>query len=311
MNNINNKLISQNDLETFINSYTCIYDPNIKVKINNLSLLHRTLVHKSFNNISGCVDDVDNYCNINFSRKLTGNNERLEFLGDRVLDLVVAEYLFDLFPLEQEGFLSDTKIKLVKKETLNYLACSINLPDFMLINNMMERSGERSQNISLPENIFESFIGGLFKDQNSNFYICKAFILGVFKLHINLQEVINTDTNFKTSVNKEFHKNCWNSNPQYRLIKNTGDITGRQFNSVLCVYKKDLSSASLKIVQKLKDLDIKNREKIKKYQGDCVDEALFVLTFNEDPQSTKKKAEQRCSEIFMKDLSQEIANLKI
>lgn len=304
MNNVNNILVSKLDLEKFINKYTQIYDPKCIVKINDINLLRRTLVHKSFNNYTDCEDETDIYCNIDFSRKLTGNNERLEFLGDRVIDLIVAEYLFDLYPQEQEGFLSDTKTKIVKKESLNYIGSSVGLPQYMLISNMMERTGERSTNINLPENIFESFVGGLFKDQNSNFYICRAFVIGVLKTFVDLDTLVKTTTNFKTLVNKEFHKNHWEGNPIYKLTKNIGDITGRHFNSVLCVLKTSIKDEDTYNLFAVNDRNM--RETIRRYEGKDVENIYFVLTTNVEPCSTKKKAEQKCSEIFMQEFTNEL-----
>lgn len=304
MNNVNNVLVSKEDLEEFINKYTQVCDKNCMVKINDMNILHRTLVHKSCNNFTGCEDETDNFCNIDFSRNLTGNNERLEFLGDRVIDLIVAEYLYDLYPEEQEGFLSDTKTKIVKKESLNYIGNAMGLPQYMLISNMMERTGERSTNINLPENIFESFVGGLFKDQNSNFYICRAFVVGVLKTFVDLETLVKTTTNFKTLVNKEFHKNHWDCNPIYKMTKNTGDITGRNFNSALCVLKtsvKDENKYNL-----FHKNDKKLRKIIKDYFGSEIEDAYFVLSTNIEPFPTKKKAEQHCSKLFMEEFTQEI-----
>lgn len=300
MNNINNVLVSKKDLEDFINKYTRIVDENCIVKINNIDLMRKTLIHKSLNNNTDCDDETDNYCAIDFSRKLKGDNERLEFLGDRVLDLVVAEYLFDLYPEQQEGFLSDTKSKIVKKDSLKTLCISIGLPRYMLVSTMMERAGERATNANLPENIFESFIGGLFKDQNSNFYICRAFIIGVLRTFIDLNTLIHTETNFKTLVNKEFNKHRWGSNPIYIETKSDGDVKGKKFNTTLCVPKENITDP--KTIFKFTANDKVQRKLIDSYEGNQVNETYYVLSTNVEPFPTKKKAEQRCSEIFMETM---------
>lgn len=300
MNNIENILPKRENIENLINKYTTIYDPNCIVKINNINKLSKTMVNKSFCCINNDNYDEDNFCNINFYPNLSSSNERLEFLGDRVLELVVVEYLFDNFKNEDEGFLTKLKIKLVKKETLAMIGKKIGIDKFILLSSTMERIGSRQNNIRILEDTLESFIGGLYKDQNSNIYPCKAFILGIFKKHINIQEYINLVDDFKSMTMNFFHKEQW-SHPTYILIKNEGDITGKKFNSSLCVEKDKINN---NCIEKYKKIDVKNRSLIKDYNNndDPVDPKYFVLSTNVIPEDHKKQAEQICCEMFLKSL---------
>ena len=86
-------------------------------------------------------------CSINFNSYLRSSNERLEFLGDSVLDFVIVEYLFDKFPYKDEDFLTKLKIKLVNKKNLCYLGRKMGIEKMILLSTMMERTGARTTRV--------------------------------------------------------------------------------------------------------------------------------------------------------------------
>lgn len=122
------------------------------------------------------------------------SNERLEYLGDAMLNAVVAEFLFRKYPFKDEGFLTQLRSKIVSRESLNDLAIKIQL-------NLLVQYDKRAlQNINLRNSIFgnalEAFIGAIFLD--SGFEGCRSFILDrLLRLHIDVDKLQVTETNFK------------------------------------------------------------------------------------------------------------------
>jgi ribonuclease-3 len=87
--------------------------------------------------------------------------ERIEFLGDALLGMIVANYLYTRFPDQNEGFLSKIRTKIVNGRMLGYLSDKIGFPKFAIISKQVEETGGRN-NFKIMEDIFEAFIGALF-----------------------------------------------------------------------------------------------------------------------------------------------------
>ena len=122
------------------------------------------------------------------------NNERLEFLGDAILDAIVGDIVFQHFSGKREGFLTNTRSKIVQRDTLNRLAKDMGITRLILSNG---RSA--SHNSYLGGNAFEALVGALYLDHGYN--ACKKFmqkqILGEL---INIDKVAYTEVNFKTKL---------------------------------------------------------------------------------------------------------------
>ena len=132
------------------------------------------------------------------------SNERLEFLGDAMLNSIVAEYLFKKYPFKDEGFLTQLRSKIVSRESLNSLAIKLNL------NQIVEYDKKALQNISLRNSIFgnalEAFIGAIFLD--AGFEVCKKFIIdNLLRFHIDVDKLEITETNFKGRLLEHCQKN--------------------------------------------------------------------------------------------------------
>lgn len=122
------------------------------------------------------------------------SNERLEYLGDAVLNAVIAEYLFKKYPYKDEGFLTELRSKIVSRVSLNDLALKIGL------SKLVEYDKKTMQNINLRNSIFgnalEAFIGAVFLDKG--FKKCKYFIIEkLLRYHIDVDKLQQTETNFK------------------------------------------------------------------------------------------------------------------
>ncbi|HOX21520.1 MAG TPA: ribonuclease III [Candidatus Paceibacterota bacterium] len=126
-------------------------EEQLEIKFHNLDLLKQAFTHRS-------------YLNENSHWRL-GHNERLEFLGDAVLELVVSEYLFEEFPNEPEGYLTSLRASLVNADTLAKTSTELGFNDFILLSKGEAKDTGRGRNYILA-NTFEAFIGALYLDQD-------------------------------------------------------------------------------------------------------------------------------------------------
>jgi len=122
------------------------------------------------------------------------SNERLEYLGDAILNAIIANYLFGKFPYKDEGFLTQLRSKIVSRESLNDLAIKIGLSP------LVEYDRKALHNITVRNSIFgnalEAFIGAVFLD--SGYESARKFILDkIIKYHIDIDKLQATETNFK------------------------------------------------------------------------------------------------------------------
>ncbi len=122
------------------------------------------------------------------------NNERLEYLGDAVLSLVVADYLFKRFPFESEGFLTDMRSKIVSRASLNKLSEKLGLKSFMHFSNTDVR-----QMKSAGGDAFEAFIGALYLDRGYRF-TKKIIIKRILDIHFDLDQLEHAEISYKSKM---------------------------------------------------------------------------------------------------------------
>ena len=149
------------------------------------------------------------------------SNERLEYLGDAVLGTVVAEYLFQLFPFKDEGFLTKMRSKIVSRSQLNQLSVKLGL------NKFIEASLERgSQSNAINGDAFEALIGAIYVDKG--YYYAKDFILNrVMKNHIDMDEVENKETDYKSRLIEWAQKE--KKELRFVLVEEIGEGNDKQF----------------------------------------------------------------------------------
>jgi ribonuclease-3 len=122
------------------------------------------------------------------------NNERLEFLGDAVLDTVVADFLFSTFPNKHEGFLTSTRAKIVQRESLNRIGNSLHLDT-----HVHALTHSSTHNSYICGNALEALVGAVYLDQGYN--RCRKFIIErLIKKHFNLNDLVKTEQNFKSRL---------------------------------------------------------------------------------------------------------------
>ena len=129
----------------------------------------------------------------------TGNNERLEFLGDAVLGMVVAEKLYLKFPYQNEGFLTETRSKIVGRTKLNFIAKKMGIHQILLYDSKLKNNPIFLDSIS--GNAFESLIGATYLDKGYNF--TKSFIVNkILEQHIDFEALLLQELSYKAKLVK-------------------------------------------------------------------------------------------------------------
>ncbi len=129
------------------------------------------------------------------------NNERLEFLGDAILGAVVADVLYHHYTHQKEGFLSNTRSKIVQRETLNKIAVEIGLDKLIVTS---KKNNIQKNNIY--GNAFEAFIGAIYLDQG--YVKCREFIVNkILTSSLNIDKVVKKEQNFKSKILEVSQKN--------------------------------------------------------------------------------------------------------
>jgi ribonuclease-3 len=153
--------------------------------------------------------------------KIITNNERLEFLGDALLDAIVADHLFHMFPYKDEGFLTKMRSKIVSRQHLNSLAIKMGLQ------NMLSKEGGISPGSSIYGNALEALIGSIYLDKG--FLVAKKFILNrLFELYIDMDELENTETDFKSKLTEWAQKE--KKSLEFKVLKEARNHNDRNFH---------------------------------------------------------------------------------
>lgn len=124
---------------------------------------------------------------------IKNSNERLEFLGDAALGIIVAEFLYKIYPFKEEGFLTQMRSRIVNRNTLNQLALKIGLDELI----SYELKGNKTK--SLYGDALEALIGAIFLDLGYE-KAEKFVVTRLLQLHLDMSEIENTDTDFKSKL---------------------------------------------------------------------------------------------------------------
>lgn len=153
------------------------------------------------------------------------NNERLEYLGDAVLETVVSDILFRHYPTKREGFLTSTRSKIVQRESLNKLATEIGLERLI-----QAAQGTRMSHTNIGGNAFEALMGAIYLDRGFRF--CHWFIANrVIGHYIDLDNVAQKEVNFKSKLLEWSQKNRININ--FKDVACEGE--GKGFKTVITI----------------------------------------------------------------------------
>ena len=170
------------------------FQKRIGINFHNQKLLTKSFTHKSYNPVE--------------------NNEKLEFLGDRVLGLVISQNLFKFFPNDKEGDLDKKLASLVNKKQCAVIAKDINLQEYILIKNSNNRTSIENKVLS---DCLESVIGCIYLDQGLE--VAEKFIIKNWRKYLNKSLITERDS--KTKLQEYSLKN-FKSLPVYKLLENKG-----------------------------------------------------------------------------------------
>lgn len=163
-------------------------------------------------------------------------NERLEFLGDTILDSVVSEYLFKLFPTQPEGFLTEMRAKIVNRRSLNDICKKIKLDNLVQYNT--SRKGQ--VNKSMYGDALEAFIGATYMDRG--YKKTRRFIIQKILLeHIDLTQVEDTIINFKSMLLEYVQKEKMDA-LAYELVNERGEGNDKFFRVQVKIGQKVLGT---------------------------------------------------------------------
>lgn len=174
-----------------------IFGWRTKLVVNNEELKIRSFIIKRFGyrpiNISLFYEALTHKSHLNIKSPIVPN-ERLEFLGDTVLDLIIAEFLFKKYPDYEEGELTQAKSNLVNRKTLSKIGTTMMIRDYLRYNHA------RSINVEgLEGNCLEALIGAIYLD--SNYETTKKSVLShVFRDNLEINEIVNQVTDFKSKL---------------------------------------------------------------------------------------------------------------
>lgn len=197
--NNRNVLIQESDLRLIFNG-NGLEDINF----NNIDLYRNAFVHKSYCTMKNSDFNAGNVKRPDDCLPLQEMSyERLEFLGDAILGMIVADYLYERFPDQSEGFLSKIRTKIVNGKMLGYLSDKIGFPKFAILSKQVEDSNGRT-NYKIMEDIFEAFIGALYLDLQgqseqsaAGYLVAKRWIIFIIENYIDLTDLILSRTNYK------------------------------------------------------------------------------------------------------------------
>ena len=291
--NENNKEISIKTVKHILNTFNVYYD------IKNIELFQRAFVHKSYVKPAKMNDDVILAPRMpNCLELKSSSNERLEFLGDGILENITKFYLYKRFPDEEEGFMTEKKIALVKNDHIGKLAYKMGLHHWYIMSKNAEEKKIRS-NYKKLGCLFESFLGALFLDANQlniqdntglfdnylrcgiGFQICQIFVENIFEKIVDWNELLENDDNYKNifqvMIQKEFK-----TTPDY-VVLNVDEEQRYTMGVYLCL--NDTSIHNVNIESAISFDTLGSLENIHETQ------TSFIF-FSKAVHKIKKKAEQ-------------------
>jgi len=299
--NPNNREITEKHVSDILRKY------GVPDKVHNFNLYRRAFIHKSYckrpkleNKENGVIiAEKPGDC----MKLKTKSNERLEFLGDGVLECITKYYLYRRFPKENEGFMTEKKIALVKNESIGKMAYEMGLNHYYIMSANAEEKKTRT-NLKKLGCLFESFLGALFLDFNKitiddgdewfknvfvtgpGFQIAQIFVENIFEKHVNWTDLIKINDNYKNRLQVVLQKS-FKVTPIYMEIGDWDEEQGYHMGVFLCIgqHHHGLTINDAKTM-----FDI----------GNCLEDVVIYVANNEkvwlflgeSKHKIKKKAEQ-------------------
>ena len=251
-----NKLLQEADLRKF-------FDENglANVSFRNINLYRNAFVHRSY-----CTMKNEDFAAGNEKRPTDClplqemSYERMELLGDAVLDFVVANYLYERYPDQKEGFLSKMRTKLVNGKMLAKLSAQVGFAPFAIISKQVEDVNGRTS-VNVLEDIFEAFITAVLRDfqtdddaiempkhlpicpmSGAGIFVAETWIVSIIEKHVDMAELVRSDLNFKDMLVRHMQHTCQDGPRFFEL-----NIEVRNHTKVFNYCVKDRSGTTLGI----------------------------------------------------------------
>jgi ribonuclease-3 len=188
----------------------------------NLDLYELAITHKS-----ACLT---------LSNGTSVNNERLEYLGDAILNAIIADYLYVQFPGSDEGFLTQLRSKIVKRKELNRLAYLMDISPIILTN-----SRQHQEKINILGNTLEAILGAIYLDKG--YYPAKKFVITkILEKHLDLERMARKESDFKSRIIEWSQKN--KKEITFLNEESTNGNHETVFISRVVLYDKELGSGT-------------------------------------------------------------------
>lgn len=310
--NPSNVEITLSDVQSILTKY------GLPPIVTNLTLYKRAFVHRSytkrphFENIQQNITIVERPEDCLPLK--TKSNERLEFLGDGVLELITKYYLYRRFPKENEGFMTEKKIAIVKNEAIGKIAFEMHLNKWLILSKHAEEKKIRT-NYKKLGCLFEAFLGALFLDFNKievkdedgwfkNVFVtgpgiqmAQKFVENIFEKHIDWVSLLQNDDNYKNILQVKIQKE-FKVTPHYIEMEHDVEL-GYKMGVYLCVGQ---SIHSVNITDDVVTIDeLKKMSTIHDY---IAQNGKILMFMGQGQHIIKRKAEQvACSmalETFLK-----------
>ena len=192
----------------------------------NLALYQVAFTHKSV-----AAETVGNY---------HVSNERMEYLGDAVLSLAVADYLFHTYPTQAEGFLTEMRSRIVSRVSLNKLAQKLGLDNY--IHHAPDGNAARS----MGGNAFEALMGAIYLDRGYDF-ARRVIIDRIVRVHIDIDELQNTDVNFKSKLLEWAQKH--KKHLEFRMLEEIGEGHKKEFHVQVFIDDQPYGEATFRSIR--------------------------------------------------------------
>lgn len=198
----------------------------IQIQIDDPFLFIRALRHRSV-----LADE---------SYSITDSYERLEFLGDAVLDLIITEIIYDQYPDENEGFLTKLRAKLVKGDALAQYARELKLGDLLVLGERARGQGIEFSKSVLAD-VFEALIAAIYLDKS--YEDASRFVKGIISKYVDFERIIDSLDNHK-SLLLEYAQAHKLSIPRYEVISESGPGHDKTFEVRVIVDEKEMGQGT-------------------------------------------------------------------
>jgi ribonuclease-3 len=294
--------ITREDVETILARY------GVKGPIHNLKYYQRAFVHQSYTRRPHFENTANNItivpCPAGCLPLYSKSNERLEYIGDGVLENITKYYLYCRFPKQEPGFLTDKKIALVKNESIGKIAYEMGLHKWLVLSKHAELKKTRT-NLKKLGCLFEAFIGAIFHDFNKvqvqdtnggfhtgvGFQTAQVFVQNVYENHVNWPELILNDDNYKNILQVKIQKE-FKTTPHYIELPNgttVGDDVKYKMGVFLCL-GQDAHGLTQENSVSLAEAGVQSFQDI--HQWTAAHQGQLFLFLGEGQHALKKKAEQ-------------------